>query len=232
MNRNDVHGDAANPDVFKDLDEEALAEFFDAGRQNQIKAGTVLFCQGDPADTCYWVKQGRLKLSRVSEDGKEVTIRYISKGEITAVFTVLKKCEYPVTAKAMEHTSVVGWDQPTFLELMERFPHITVNILSLVLCRLDDIQDRYTELCTEQVEQRIARTLLRFVRTSGIRRSDGICIDIPLSRQDLAEYIGTTLFTVSRTLSEWEKKGWVKSEQKKIILTAPNAVFAVSEKIF
>lgn len=232
MNKNDSNGDADNPDVFKDLSEEELAEFLDSGRQNAIKAGTVLFDQGDPADTCYWVKQGRLKLSRVSEDGKEVTIRYVSNGEITAVFTVLKKSEYPVTAKALEHTRVVGWDQSTFLELMERFPHVTVNILSLVLYRLDDIQDRYTELCTERVEQRIARTLLRFVRTSGTRRNDGICIDIPLSRQDLAEYIGATLFTVSRTLSKWERKGWIKSEQKKLIITAPHAVVSFSEKIF
>ncbi|MGM0644448.1 MAG: Crp/Fnr family transcriptional regulator, partial [Thermodesulfobacteriota bacterium] len=194
-------------------------------------SGNVLFVQGDPADRCYLVKQGRLKLSRVNEDGKEVTIRYISKGEITAVITVIKKSEYSVTARAMEDTLVVAWEQSVFLKLMKRFPGITVNILTMVLTRLDDLQDRYSELCTEQVEQRIALTLLRFIRTSGTRRSDGICINIPLSRQDLAEYIGTTLFTVSRTLSDWKKRGWIKSEQKRLIITDPHAVVSFAEKI-
>lgn len=221
MNKNDSNSDAGNPGIFQELSHEELVEFLDSGRGNEIKAGSVLFSQGDPADKCYWVKHGRLKLSRVTEDGKEVTIRYVSKGELTAVITVLKKREYPVTARAMEHTELVEWELSTFLNLMERFPRITVNILTLVLNRLDDIQDRYTELCTEHVEQRIARTLLRFVETSGVKRSDGICIDFQLSRQDLAEYIGATLFTVSRTLSEWERKGWIKSERKKLIITAP-----------
>ena len=232
MDKNDLAvDDLKNADVFNELTDEQFTEFINAGRKIKVEAKTLLFSQGDKAEKCYFVKKGRLKLSRVNEDGKEVTLRYIEEGELAAAIAVIKKSEYFVTAQAMEPTEVVGWEQSDFIELMERFPRIAVNILTVVLNRLDDIQRRYTELCTEQVEQRIARTLLRFVRTSGIRRNDGICIDIPLSRQDLAEYIGTTLFTVSRTLSDWEKNGWIKSEQKKLILTDPHAVVSFTEKI-
>jgi len=230
MDRNDlVVDDLNNADVFKELNDEEYAEFLHTGRAKKVKDRTVLFHQGDPAQRCYWVRQGRLKLSRVNEEGKEVTLRYIFQGEIAAAVAVIKNSEYSVTALAMEDTEVVAWEKFDFIKLMERFPRIPVNILTIVLNRLDDIQNRYTELCTEQVEQRIARTLLRFIRTCGARRHDGIYIETPLSRQDLAEYIGTTVFTVSRTLSKWERKGWIKSDQKKIIVTDPHALVSFTE---
>ncbi|MGM0644643.1 MAG: Crp/Fnr family transcriptional regulator, partial [Thermodesulfobacteriota bacterium] len=69
MNNKDSQGDAGIPDVFKELSEQELDEFIGSGRQNAVKSGNVLFVQGDPADRCYLVKQGRLKLSRVNEDG-------------------------------------------------------------------------------------------------------------------------------------------------------------------
>jgi len=80
------------------------------------------------------------------------------------------------------------------------------------------------------VEQRIARSLLRIMKQSGRRSGDEIIIDFPISRQELADYTGTTLYTVSRTLSAWEKKGWVKSKKARIIIADPHALVLFSEK--
>jgi CRP-like cAMP-binding protein len=90
---------------------------------------------------------------------------------------------------------------------MTVYPQIAINLLGTVVERLDDIQNRYLELQTERVEQRIARSLLRIMKQSGRRTEEGILIDFRLSRQELADYTGTTLYTVSRTLSSWEKRG-------------------------
>ncbi|MDD5205906.1 MAG: Crp/Fnr family transcriptional regulator [Desulfobacterales bacterium] len=92
------------------------------------------------------------------------------------------------------------------LDLMASNPRLAINILQAAVERLDDIQNRYLELYAERVEQRIARALLRLMSQSGNKTDEGILIDFPLSRQDLADYTGTTLYTVSRTLSNWEKK--------------------------
>jgi CRP-like cAMP-binding protein len=90
-------------------------------------------------------------------------------------------------------------------------------------------QNRYLENYTEQVEQRISRALLRIMKQSGRRAEDGIHIDFPLSRQELADYTGSTVYTVSRILSTWEKKGWIKSKREQIIVCDPHSLVLFSE---
>jgi len=188
-----------------------------------------LFNQGDPAVHCVLVNRGRLKLTKLNEQGKEVIFRYIGAGELTAAIAVLKNRNYPVTAESTDETAVTVWDKSTMTQVMHQYPDIAINLLGIILDRLDEVQDRYLELCTEHVDQRIARSLLRILRRSGSKIRTGIQIDILLSRQNIADYSGTTLYTVSRTLSAWEKKGWIKSGREKIIVTNLHALALFAE---
>jgi CRP-like cAMP-binding protein len=95
--------------------------------------------------------------------------------------------------------------------------------------RIEDVQNRYLEVCTEHVDQRIARSLLRLMRRTGLKVPEGMHIDIPLSRQNIADYSGTTLYTVSRTLSAGEKKGWIRPGRERIVVTDPHALVRFSE---
>jgi CRP-like cAMP-binding protein len=100
----------------------------------------------------------------------------------------------------------------------------------MVVERLEDIQSRYLELQTERVEQRVARALLRIMKQSG-RKTNEVLIDFRLSRQDLADYTGTTLYTVNRTLSSWEKKGWVRSGRERVIVADSHALVSFAETV-
>jgi CRP-like cAMP-binding protein len=177
----------------------------------------------------YLVLNGLLKLSKLHEDGKEAIVRYISPGGITAAASVFNEKDYPVTAQAVGPTEVVGWDRKTMRKFMTAYPQIAINFLGTVVERLNDMQSRYLELQAERVEQRIARSLLRIMKQSGRKTEEGILIDFRLSRQDLADYTGTTLYTVSRTLGGWEKKGWVKSGRERIVVTDPHALVSFAE---
>jgi CRP-like cAMP-binding protein len=115
------------------------------------------------------------------------------------------------------------------LQAMHVYPALSINFLQVVIDRLDDIQSRYLELQTERVEQRVARALLRIMKQSGRRIDEGILIDFRLSRKDLSDYTGTTLYTVSRTLSSWEKRGWVRSGRERIIVVDPHALVSFAE---
>ena len=84
--------------------------------------------------------------------------------------------------------------------------------------RLNEAHDRIIEISTDQVERRIAHTLLRLIKQAGRPMADGVEIDFPISRQDIAEMIGATLHTVSRILSKWEDQGWVKGVRQQIII--------------
>ncbi len=218
-------------DVFKGLTTEQNDAVIKSGFRKKLQSKNILFHQGDSAQKCYLVNQGRLKLTKLNEQGKEVIFRYIGAGEVTAAVAVIKKREYPVTAESVEETDVTGWDRQTMMQLIQHYPDIAINLLGIILDRVEDIQNRYQELATERVEQRIALTLLRLMRSAGAKTTDGIYIDIPLSRQNIADYTGTTLFTVSRTLSTWKKKGWIKSRREQIVITDPHSLVKFGEAI-
>jgi len=219
--------EAAN--VFSGLTGEQFARIDRSGQSAKLPPKFTLFRQGDAAEKCYIVRRGRLKLVKLNEAGKEAIIRYIGAGEMTAAFAVLKGRVYPVTAETVEATEVAGWDKPTFLRLLHDHPDIAINILGVVLERLDEVQQRYLELCSEGVEQRIARSLLRLMQRAGTRCANGILIEFPLSRQSIADYSGTTLYTVSRTLRFWEKNGWVQSGRERVLITDPHALVKFAE---
>ncbi len=199
------------------------------GRRTRLEPGQTLFHQGLPARHCYLVLGGRLKLVKLHDQGKEAVIRYIGAGEMTAAIAVFKEKNYPLSAQAIGETLVVGWDKATITALMREYPVLAINLLQTAVERLDEVQTRYLELAAEQVEQRLARALLRIMKHSGRRSGRGIRIDFPLSRQELADYTGTTLYTVSRTLSAWEKQGWVESGRERITITDPHALVKFSE---
>jgi CRP-like cAMP-binding protein len=216
-------------DIFKSLTSEQLEGILKKGHRIKLKPKSILFQQGEHAQSCFMVNRGRLKLTKLNEQGKEVILRYIGSGELTAAISVLKDWTYPVTAESIGESEVVGWDKPIMVELMRKYPDIAINLLGIVLERIEDVQHRYLEVCTEHVNQRIARSLLRLMRRAGSKTSRGIRINIPLSRQSIADYSGTTLYTVSRTLSAWEKKGWVHSRREQVIVTDPHALVLFSE---
>jgi CRP-like cAMP-binding protein len=93
------------------------------------------------------------------------------------------------------------------------------------------LQNQHRELATERVERRIARALLRLVPQMGREVADGVVIDLRLSRQDLADLTGTTLYTVSRTLSQWEKQGLVQSGRERVLIRLPHALAALAEDL-
>jgi CRP-like cAMP-binding protein len=114
--------------------------------------------------------------------------------------------------------------------LVEKFPALATNTLQTVGARLQETHTRVVEMSTQQVEQRIAHALLRLVKQSGRKVEHGVEIDFPISRQDIAQMTGTTLHTVSRTLSAWEGKGLIESGRQKIVVREPHRLFMLAEQ--
>jgi len=199
------------------------------GARQRLTPLNVLFCEGDVAETCYLVTKGCLKLSRLSAQGNEVIIRYVFSGELTAALAVLQKGIYPVSAQAVKATEVIALNKKKAMGLMYKYPDFWENLLTNVFDRLEDLQTRYLELSTEHVAQRIARVMLNLMHRTGQKRDSGVCINIPLSRQNIADYTGASLYTVSRILSIWEKCGWLKSSRQQITVINPDALVRLRE---
>ena len=197
----------ASIDLFSQISPHDLDDIASNATQLEYKKNKYLFHQGDPARRFCVLVSGKVKLTQLTEDGQQIILRYVSPGEAFAIIAVLSKIPYPVTATAVNQVSILSWDDREMLELMHQYPQLSINSLAILAKRIQEFQDRFREIATERVERRIARALLRLASQTGRKLEHGILIDISLTRQDLAEMTGTTLYTVSRTLSQWEKDG-------------------------
>lgn len=217
--------------LFDRLDGAALAEIARAARRRRVKAGATLFREGAPADVFYVLEEGRAKLTQLTAEGHQVVLRFADPGEMLGVIAALADSEYPASAEAVGECVALAWDGKTMGRLMDRYPRIALAGLRLVAARLHELQERFRELATERVERRIARALLRLVRQAGKKVADGVLIDLPLTRQDLAEITGTTLFTVSRTLQQWDRLGIVTPGRKRLLVRQPHRLVSIAEDL-
>ncbi|MCZ7571099.1 MAG: Crp/Fnr family transcriptional regulator [Ardenticatenaceae bacterium] len=217
--------------LFQALDSPDLTAVALAAQYRQVERGAAFFLQGDPATVCYVLTQGRVRLVQVTPEGQQVILRFIGAGEGFGVVAALSNTVYPAAAEAVDDCLALAWDGETLATLMERYPRLAINGMRLLAERVREFQDRLRELVTERVARRVARTLLRLVRQGGRKVEGGVLIDLPLSRQDLAEMTGTTLYTVSRILSQWEQQGFIETGRKRVLIRSPHGLVAIAEDL-
>jgi CRP-like cAMP-binding protein len=138
--------------------------------------------------------------------------------------------KYPATATAVDDSVVLAWPSAAWPRLVAQHPGLAANTLQTVGARLQETHTRVLEMSTEQVERRVAHALLRLAQQAGRKVEQGVEIDFPISRQDIAEMTGTTLHTVSRILSGWEQQGLVEGGRQRIVLREPHRLFALAEQ--
>jgi CRP-like cAMP-binding protein len=218
-------------DLFQDLDEADLEQVTRAAVQRRVAEDAFLFFQGDPATHLHVLLSGSIKLTQVTPEGQQVLLRYARPGEAFAVVAVLSDMLYPTSAQAVSDCLVAAWDRRTMNDLMVQSPRIALRALAILARHTREFQDRIRELSTERVERRVARALLRLARQTGRKVKEGVLLDLSLSRQDLAEMTGTTLYTVSRTLSQWEAQGLIKSGREKITILFPHGLVTIAEDL-
>lgn len=202
-----------------------------AGQERVVQPGAYFFHQGEASHMLYIVTAGQVKLTQVTEAGDQVVVGYFGPGNGLGIIVALSGMPYPLSAEAVEACRAVSWHRDIMKALMLRYPRLALNGLEMVGGRFVQLQDRFRDMATKRVEQRVARTLLRLVRQFGRRVEEGVLIDIPLSRQNLAEMTGTNLYNVSRIVRQWEKDGLVRSERQQITILKTHDLVMIGEDL-
>ena len=217
--------------LFRGLDDESLLSIVQAGRLRRVRDGGYYFHEGEPARVLYVLVEGRVKFTQVTAEGHQVLVRVSGPGEVFGAVAALGDAVHPAAAQASADSAALGWTSEVITGLMERFPRMALNVVRFLAGRVKEFQDRYRELATERVERRVAHALLRLANQIGRPVDNGILIDLTLSRQDIAEMTGTTIFTVSRTLSSWEAQGIIQSGRERVLVRDQQALTAIAEDL-
>jgi len=221
----------ARTPLFQSLSPSELNVVRQAAYLRHVERQGFFHYQDDPATGFYILLEGQVRLSEVTLEGYQVLVRFVSPGEAIGIISVLKNSVYPLAAQAVEDCRALAWDGASLERLMERFPRIAINGLRLVSQRWHEVEERYRELATERVERRVAQALLRLVRQVGRKEEDGVLIDLPLTRQDLADMTGTTHYTVSRILSRWEHEKLIETERGRVLICYPHGLARIAEDL-
>lgn len=200
----------------------------DQARRRSLALGEILFRQDEPAEALFLVETGRLKLTQLTAEGREVIVRIVGPGEVFAAMAVLDGKAYPFTAEAVEEGEVLAWPRSLLSELFRLHPELQAGVLAVVGAHARETLDRFRELATESVPQRLARALLRLVPLGDQCCADGIFLE-GITQQQLADLAATTLYTVSRVLSHWESEGLVETGRGKIRIRSRQRLSELAE---
>lgn len=220
---------AAGIPVFAGLAVDDLDEVLREAKSVRYPKDTNVFDQGEEAHAFFVLLHGHLRVEKTTPQGQQIVIRYVSAGELFGVAQAMALKNYPATAVAVVDSVALSWPAAAWPRLTTKFPSLAAGALQTVGSRLQDTQARVVEMSSEQVEQRVAHALLRLAKQAGRKVEQGVEIDFPISRQDVAEMSGTTLHTVSRILSAWEQQGLVEGGRQRIVLRDPHRLFGLAE---
>ncbi len=214
---------------FQGMEPEDLDHMLANARSLRFAKDTAVFEEEAEAHSFFLLLDGHVRVVKTTPDGQQVIVRYISSGELLGIAHGLGRTRYPASAIAAVDCVVLAWPSRLWAEFSARSPAFGSNTYRAVGARLQEAHTRVVEMSTEQVEQRVAHALLRLVHQTGRKTEDGILIDFPISRQDIAEMTGTTLHTVSRLLTAWEAKGLVRSGRQKVTIVEPQRLVVLAE---
>ncbi|CAD5107168.1 Crp/Fnr family transcriptional regulator [Zestomonas carbonaria] len=194
-------------------------------------AGATVFEQGMPAEAFYLLVHGRLKATQVTLDGQRILVRMVNPGDLFGFAKALDRTDYPATACAAQDSLVLAWPSALWEPLFAHHPGFALDTVQAVGRHLQEAHVRLCELATEEVERRVAHAVLRLAQQSGRREAEGLRIDFPVTRQDIAEMTGTTLHTVSRLLCAWEERGLVRGGRQKLLVLDPHRLLAIADGV-
>lgn len=228
---NDKSSHAQHAPIFSALNEAEIGRIFAAARIVKMPEGCFYYIQGDPANHLYVLQEGLVRLGQVTADGQQVLQRVIAPGSLFGAIAMMPDALYPVSAEAAADSQAYTWSTHQMMDFVKEMPTLALNAVRIMSEHVNEIQDRFRELATQRVERRLARTLLRLASQTGRKIDGGVLIDLALSRQDLAEMIGATLYTVSRILSQWEIQGLIHSGREQVVICYPHGLVSIAEDL-
>lgn len=207
-------------EIFSGLTGKELSGISALFEERRIKKDEYIFMEEDPSGWFYILSSGRVKIVKHSQSGKDIILEIISPGDVFGGVAVLDKKPFPASAQAMEPVSVVRISRRNLFDLMEEHPVLKLAIVKSFSDRLRNAHETLKNIATERVERRIASLLLKLSEKVGIDDKGYKKLDFPLTRQEIAEMVGTTVETCIRTMSKYQKEGRVKSSGGRIFVNA------------
>ncbi len=204
--------------VFEGLQPDDMREVVERATRKRYGLGEAVFMQGDAAKQISLIKAGRVKLSKLTEDGSELTLDIRKPGDFIGEYIFSEDFDYPVSAWCMEETLVCGFTKERFEELILDHPQIGLRVIKNLSNRIARLTDRVGAMSQSNLEERLYSVLLNVAREHGQRRGGGYVIEFPLTHEDLGFLIGAHRVSITRVMKRLKQAGRIAQMGKKLVL--------------
>ncbi|MDF2531175.1 MAG: transcriptional regulator, Crp/Fnr family [Clostridia bacterium] len=205
--------------IFSELSNQLLGEVVNNIERKHYTKGDLVFKTGEISDRLYIVNSGRMKIFNYTREGKEQILYLLNEGDFIGELSLLKKTNFEFNAAALEDTSLCTVSKRHFDLIIKQNPDITLRILEALHDRLIKLELLVQNLNTKDIDARIATMLIGFLKESGKEAKNGVLMELPLNREEMGSFIGTTRETISRKLAGMQDEGILEFEgNKKVII--------------
>lgn len=206
-----------NP-MLADLPERELEVLEQVSDNVEVRRRHMVWEPGDPANTVYLVRSGIVKLSKLSEEGRELTLNFFTRDQIFGELAVVSEQPHDTLAEAYEDCLLLSIGKDDFLRVMMRTPLLAMRMMRLVGERRQKLENRVESLLFRSAHARLANLFLDLAGTFGVRDSRGVIINLKLTHKEIASLIGATRETVSFAILDLRKDGLIQTEGKRVII--------------
>ncbi|MCH8288811.1 MAG: Crp/Fnr family transcriptional regulator [Candidatus Marinimicrobia bacterium] len=207
-----------NLPLFADLDDEELVEIWNHVQTRSYKKGNIILFEEDPGDSLFIIKEGKVKITRLSEEGREVILSILGEGEFFGEMSILDGEARSANVIALADSEVFVLNRQEFINILTSNPQIAITLLEELAARIRKSDQQIEYLSLADAENRVAMTLLRLAEESGTFKMGQVTIDELPMQQDMANMSGTSRETISRMLSEFTEKEYIDRKGKKLII--------------
>jgi CRP/FNR family transcriptional regulator len=200
--------------LFQGLPEKELAEIEKIVLEKQLGRGETIFFEGDEGNGFYIVIEGRVKIYKMSLQGKEHILHIFGEGEPFGEVPVFHGQPFPATAEALVATRVLFFPRKAFIEIVTQSPSIALNMLAMLSMRLRRFASQIESLSLKEVPARLASYLLYLSEEQG----GGDSVELEISKGQLASLLGTIPETLSRILGKMSEEGLIEVQGRTIRL--------------
>lgn len=193
--------------IFNHLEDEQLDEIMKTTRSVTYKKNELIYHAGDESDSLYIINKGRVRIYRLSDSGKEQLVRMLNPGEFTGEMALFSESTHESYAEAIVDTKICMIKRSDLQEFLLKYPSIALKVIAEFSSRLEASEKQTTRFSTEKVETRIALYLAESLNDEELGAAE---FTLPMSKKDLASYLGTTPETISRKFNDLEEKGYIK----------------------
>jgi CRP-like cAMP-binding protein len=213
--------------LLADLGAEVLARLAERVQQREVRRREVVYLPGDPGGSLFFVNGGRIKISKVTRDGKALTLDYCGPSELFGETCLVDGTAREEMAEAMENSMITELERADFEKLLQVHSSLGFQMTRLLARRRRDIENKLETLVFRDVTSKLAELLLRLSIEYGVDDARGTLVALKITHQELANLIGSTRETVSLTLSQFKRKKFICTEGRKVIISDAESLRAL-----